>query len=182
MITYRNLSEKLEKALNEQLTKEALQAQNYLAYASWAEVNSFTGLAKFLYKHSVEERNHMFKILKYINDRGGKAVIQSIESPGKDPETVGECIERVLNHEIDNTKAINKLVSLSHEEEDWATYNFLHWFVKEQIEEESLIKQLVDRYNLMEKSKKTALDLTAFDEEMEDLGQEVAIPREQVLN
>lgn len=62
----------MEAALNKQMTREALQAQIYLSYASWAEVNSFTGIANFLYKHMHEEREHMFKILKYINDRGVK--------------------------------------------------------------------------------------------------------------
>ncbi len=135
MITYRNLSKSLEKVLNQQLTKEAHQAQTYLSYASWAEVKGFSGLSSFLYKHSEEERNHMYKFLRYINERGGDAKIEAIAAPPKNPETIKECVERVMQHEMDNTAAINKLVDAAHKEGDWATFNFLHWFVKEQIEE-----------------------------------------------
>ena len=60
----KRISDKMERALNEQMTREAHQAQIYLGYASWAEVNGYAGISDFLYKHSVEEREHMFKFLK----------------------------------------------------------------------------------------------------------------------
>ncbi|WGH75128.1 ferritin [Tenacibaculum tangerinum] len=181
MITYKNISKKMETALNEQLTTEAVQAQNYLSYASWAEVNGYQGFSKFLYKHSVEERNHMYKILRYINDRGGRAKIETIAAPAEDPKDIKACIEAVMKHEMDNTAAINKLVSLAQSEGDWASYNFLQWFVKEQIEEEALIKKLVDGYNIIEQSKKSGLDLVTFDLETGTMGQDATIPREKHL-
>src|SRR5680860_316103 len=97
----KRISDKMEKLLNTQMTREAYQAQVYLSYASWAEVNSFTGIAHFLYGHMHEEREHMFKILKYINDRGGEAKIEAIDKAPANPKNIGDCLQKILKHEID---------------------------------------------------------------------------------
>ena len=82
----KRISDKMEKLMNTQMTREAYQAQVYLSYASWAEVNSFSGVASFLYGHMHEEREHMFKFLKYLNDRGGEAKIEAIDAAPKNPK------------------------------------------------------------------------------------------------
>jgi ferritin len=65
------LSDKITTALNEQMTKEAHASQIYLSYGAWADNNGFSGISNFLFRHAAEERNHMMKILEYIN-RGAK--------------------------------------------------------------------------------------------------------------
>ena len=55
------LSEMLTTALNEQMTKEAHASQIYLAYASWADNDGYSGIANFLFRHAAEERNHMME-------------------------------------------------------------------------------------------------------------------------
>ncbi|HKK39057.1 MAG TPA: ferritin-like domain-containing protein, partial [Cryomorphaceae bacterium] len=72
------LSKKIQEALNGQVEVEASSSQFYLAMASWAETNGLNGVAKFLYTHSDEERQHMLKLVKYINERGGKAVVPKL--------------------------------------------------------------------------------------------------------
>lgn len=62
----KRISAALEKALNAQMTQEAWQAQVYLAYGAWAEENHYAGISDFLYKHAHEEREHMYKVLKFI--------------------------------------------------------------------------------------------------------------------
>jgi ferritin len=143
----KRISNKIEKVLNDQMTREAYQAQIYLSYASWAEYNSYAGVANFLYKHAHEEREHMFKLIKYINDRGGKTKIEAIKAPHSDPKDMEDCLKKVLKHEIDNSAAIDAIVNLAHEEKDWATFNFGQWFVKEQMEEEKLVNNLLDKFN-----------------------------------
>lgn len=177
----KRISDAMEKALNEQMTREAYQSQVYLAYASWAEVNSFPGIATFLYKHSTEERQHMFKFLKYINDRGGKAKIQAIKKPPTDPKNIEDCLKKTLQHEIDNSEEINKLVNLAHEEKDWATFSFTQWFVKEQIEEETLVNELLDKYTLAAKEKEGNANLYDLDKDLSSASQHATIPREEKL-
>lgn len=175
----KRISDTLEKVLNEQMTREAFQAQVYLSYASWAEVNGFPGIADFLYKHMIEEREHMFKILKYINDRGGSAVIEAIDGPPDNPKNMEDCLKKTLKHEIDNSKEIDKIVALAHKEKDWATFSFAQWFVEEQIEEETLINGIIDKYTLATEKVKGNLNLYEMDKDLANASQEATIPREE---
>lgn len=142
------LSQNMAAALNSQLTKEAHAAQIYLSYACWASSKGYEGIANFLFRHAQEERNHMMKILEYILDRGAKAIVTAIPEPGPDPVNVNDCFEKVFQSEVDNTSAIYKLVKMSLDEQDWATWNFMQWFVKEQIEEETLAMKLMDKIKI----------------------------------
>ena len=139
------LSKTIEEALNVQMTKEAHAAQIYLSYAAWADSQGCGGIANFLFRHAHEERNHMMKILEYILKRGGKAIVTAIPAPPENPKSINNCFEKVFEHEVDNTTAIYKVAKLAHTEEDWATWNFMQWFVKEQIEEETLAMELLDK-------------------------------------
>jgi ferritin len=177
----KRISDKMEKMLNTQMTREAYQAQVYLAYASWAEVNSFAGIASFLYGHMQEEREHMFKFLKYINDRGGEAIIEAIDAAPKNPKNIGECLQQILKNEIENSKEIDKIVNLAHEEKDWATFNFGQWFVQEQIEEETLINGIIDKYNLASAEVDGNNSLYEMDRDLTNASQEAEVPREEGL-
>jgi ferritin len=130
------------------MTKEAHASQIYLSYAAWSDNNGFGGIANFLFRHAAEERSHMMKILEYILNRGAKVKVTAIPAPASDPTSVNNCFEKVFEHEIDNTNSIYKVVKMALDEEDWATWNFLQWFVKEQIEEENLASSLMDKITL----------------------------------
>jgi ferritin len=164
----KRISDTMEQALNKQMMEEATQAQAYIALGSWAEVNNYRGIADFFYKHSAEERNHMFKFLAYINERGGEAKIEA-------------CIEDVWQHELENTKKIYALVDQAMAERDWATFNFLQWFVKEQIEEEALINNLRDKFALASKDKADNQNFYELDKDMASAPQEGDLPRETSL-
>jgi len=142
------LSEVLTEALNEQMTKEAHAAQIYLSFGAWADNNGYGGIANFLFRHSAEERNHMMKLFEYILKRGAKVKVTAIPAPAPDPVSVYNCLEKVFEQEVDNTKSIYKLVKMSFTEEDWATWNFMQWFVKEQTEEENLAISLMDKVKI----------------------------------
>ena len=142
------LSETLKKALNTQMTQEAYASQMYLSLASWADNQGYSGIANFLFRHAQEERNHMMKILEYILERGAMLKIEAIPAPGENPVSVQDCFEKVFEQEVDNTKGIYKIVKMSFVEEDWATWNFMQWFVKEQTEEETLAINLLDKVKI----------------------------------
>src|ERR1700712_3665240 len=139
------LSQTLCAALNAQMTNEAHNAQIYLAYASWASDKGYGGIANFLFRHANEERNHMMKFLEYILKRGAKVVVTAIPAPGPDPLSVNDCFEKVFQSEVENTTKIYGIVDLSMAERDWATWNFMQWFVKEQTEEETLALDLLSK-------------------------------------
>lgn len=139
------LSQTLARALNQQMTNEAQNAQIYLSYASWATSEGYDGIANFLFRHANEERNHMMKILEYILKRGAKVIVSAIPSPGPDPASVNDCFEKVFKSEVENTASIYDIVNMSMAEKDWATWNFMQWFVKEQTEEETLALDLLSK-------------------------------------
>lgn len=177
----KRISDQMEQLLNKQMTREAYQAQVYLSYGAWAEENSFPGIATFLYGHMQEEREHMFKILKYIIDRGGNVIIEAIKAAPVHPKDIGECLNNILNHEIQNSDEINKIVKLAHEESDWATFNFGQWFVKEQIEEETLINSVIDKYNLASTKIEGNHNLYDLDKDLGTAPQEATTPREETI-
>ena len=142
------LSKTLQASLNAHMTKEAHASQIYLSYASWASSAGYGGIANFLFRHAQEERNHMMKFLEYILERGAKVTIEAIPAPPDEPANVQDCFEKVFAQEIDNTKWIYKIVKQSFDEEDWATWHFMQWFVKEQTEEETLAMGLLDKIKI----------------------------------
>ncbi len=75
------MNTRVEKALNDQIQKECSSSQFYLSMASWAENNGLNGTSKFMYQHADEERFHMLKLIKFVNERGGVALIPGIGQP-----------------------------------------------------------------------------------------------------
>ena len=74
------LSKNIEIALNKQIRIEAESSQIYLSMACWAEVSGLEGIAQFMFAQSDEERLHMLKLIKYVNERGGHAQITDLLS------------------------------------------------------------------------------------------------------
>ncbi|NNJ89630.1 MAG: ferritin [Eudoraea sp.] len=143
------LTKKMENALNGQVRVEAESSQVYLSMASWAEVKGLEGISLFMYRHSDEERMHMLKLIKYINERGGHAQITALQAPKKAFTSFQKMFQQLYDHEIEVSKCINELVHVSLEEKDYATHNFLQWYVAEQIEEEALARTILDKINLI---------------------------------
>lgn len=147
------ISSKIEAALNRQIDLEGFSSMYYLAMGSWAEVKGYKGVALFLYHHSDEERMHMLKLFRYINDRGGHAIVPPFAAPQKDFKNIREIFDIVHSHEIKVSNEINALVELCIQEKDYTTHNFLQWYVTEQIEEESLAREIIDKLNLIGEDK-----------------------------
>lgn len=143
------ISSKIENALNRQIDLEGYASMYYLAMASWCQAKGYNGVAAFLYHHSDEERTHMLKLFHYINDRGGHGIVPAFSAPQKDFSGIQEIFDIVLSHEIKVSNEINALVELCIQEKDYTTHNFLQWYVAEQIEEESLARNILDKLKLI---------------------------------
>jgi ferritin len=160
------ISSKIEAALNRQIDLEGYASMYYLSMASWCEVKGFNGIASFLYHHSDEERMHMLKLFRYINDRGGHAIVPGLQSPPKDYESIRAIFDTVLSHEVKVSNEINALVALCIDEKDYTTHNFLQWYVAEQIEEETLARNVLDKLNLIGDDKG---GMYLFDRDLENM-------------
>lgn len=138
------ISEKINKALNEQITNEFIASQIYLAMACMFDGKSLKLLAKDFRRQTEEEREHALKIMDYVLEQGGEVEIAALPAAPADYATVQAALEAALEHEKMVTEQINKLCDLAAAEHDRATRQFLGWFVAEQVEEVSSMQHLVD--------------------------------------
>ena len=157
------MNTQIEAALNDQISKEASSSQYYLAMASWAETNGLSGTAFFMYGHADEERFHMLKLVKFVNERGGRAIIPAIAQPPSDFDSVQRMFELLLAHELTVTASINNVVDICLQEKDYTTHNFMQWYVSEQMEEEALARSILDKLSLIGNEKG---GMYLFDREM----------------
>ncbi|MBK6341733.1 MAG: ferritin [Flavobacteriales bacterium] len=158
------LSKKIESALNGQVAIEA-SSNKPLAMASWAENQGLQGTAAFLYRHSDEERLHMLKLIKFINERGGCAVVPALKQPSTKYKGITDVFQALLDHETIVTNEIDGVV-ICLKEKDHTTHNFMQWYVGEQIEEEALARTLIDKLNLIGNDKG---GLYLFDRDLEGM-------------
>ncbi len=138
------LSKNLLDEMNNQIMHELYSAYLYLAMSAHFDEANWGGFAGWMGKQAAEEQEHAMKFFEYIHDRGGKVVLQTIEKP---PASFGshlEVFEEVLKHEQKVTARINLLYSIAVKDSDYASQQFLDWFVKEQVEEEKNATQIVE--------------------------------------
>lgn len=146
------LKPKIEKILNEQIQKEGYSSFLYLAMASWAEHKGMPGIAQWLYAQAEEEKMHMLKFVEYINERGGRAIIPALDKAPENWKDIFVMFDEVLEHERYISASINDILALAVKENDFATQNWIQWFVTEQIEEESSVQTVIDKLNLVGKN------------------------------
>ena len=145
----RSLTKETEVLLNKQIVMEGESAAAYLSMASWCETKGYETSANFLYKHSDEERMHMLKLFRYVNAAGGHALQPEFSKIKHTFKSLREVFETVLEHELEVTKSINHIVDHCFQIKDFATFNFLQWYVMEQREEETLARRAVELFDLI---------------------------------
>lgn len=144
------LPKSIQEGLNNQIKLEAASSQAYLAMAVWSEIQpGLDGVADFFYAQSDEERVHMLKLVRFVNERGGFAEIPALEQPMVTFPSLKKMFEEFLKHELQVSASINDLVDLALKERDYATHNFLQWYVSEQIEEEKTARVLNDKLEMI---------------------------------
>ncbi len=163
------LKKKIEDICNRQIEREGYSSNLYIAMASWAETNGYSGVAAWMYSQSDEERIHMLKFIKYVNERGGKALMPAFKKPAVEYKDVEEVFKEVLKHEEFVTASINEIVSLTLDEKDFNTHSFLQWFVMEQIEEEASVRIVLDKVRLVGQN-----NMYEFDRDIASLRKPVA--------
>ncbi|MCC5935898.1 MAG: ferritin [Lunatimonas sp.] len=145
----RSLLVDTEKKLNKQVEMEGRSSAYYLSMASWCEMMGFANSAKFLYDHADEERQHMLKLFKYINDAGGHAIQPEITGIRHNFNSLREIFELILEHEIEVTKSINTIVDHCFMVKDFATFSFMQWYVTEQREEETVARRALELFDII---------------------------------
>lgn len=147
------LKENMVKILNEQIKKEFEAAFLYLSMSANFSQQSLSGFAHWMRKQALEEQKHAFKIYDYLLGQGAKVELLALEKPPHEWASPLITFRAVYGHEKGITIAINRIMALAKQEQDYATENFLQWFVKEQIEEEASAAEIVAKLEMAGESK-----------------------------
>ena len=142
------ISEKMNKAINEQINKELYSAYLYVGMAAYAASLSLNGVANWFKVQTREEVEHATKFMNYITEQGGRVVLKAIDTPDQKFTSVAGLFEKTLAHEKVVTASINGLVALAKKEGDTATEIFLQWYVTEQVEEEANPTEILQKLEI----------------------------------
>ena len=164
------ISEATIKLLNKQLNEEHYSANLYFNMAGWCSKQGLNGCAVFLNNHAAEEHTHLEKFSDFIKKAGGQPIISAMKEPEYDFKSVEEVFDKVVKHERYITALIKKLVDKSMDDKDYITLNFLDWFVNEQLEEENLFNDIMDKIKILGDLK--GRNLYEFDKFMDNLDKE----------
>src|SRR5512139_3890255 len=129
------LSNKVQAAFNTQVGQEFSNSIAYIAIANYFKSENLVGLAKIFYKQAAEEHEHAMKFTDFLLDTGCAVKIPAITAPQNEFASAEAAAQLALDAEIRTTNQINDLLTLAIAEKDYATQNFLQWFVNEQVEE-----------------------------------------------
>ena len=150
----------IQKAINRQIKNELQAHYNYLGMSAHFERTPYRGFAKWMRAQSGEEYGHAMKLYDYLRERNATIKLEPIEAPqasyGSRPI---ELFEIVLAQEQSVTQQINDLYELALNEKDYATLQFLTWFLQEQVEEENTVSDIIDRLRLADDNTASLLRL-----------------------
>jgi len=147
------INKNVQDAINEQIKNELYSAYLYLAMSAHFEAANFSGFARWTRMQADEEMEHAMKLFDYLNERGGRVILQAIDQP---PIEYGEPLEifkMILAHEQKVTGLIHQLYETASKENDYATQVMLHWFIDEQVEEEDSAGAIVDQLKMIDENK-----------------------------
>jgi len=153
------LSAKLTEALSKQVNAEYFSAYLYLSMSAAADGMGFKGAANWLFAQFQEEMAHGTNMFEYILERGAMPAIEAIDKPQTEFASLHEIFEMVLAHEQFVTSRINDIATLAMQEHDHACYQFMLWYVNEQVEEEASATDVLDKLKLIGDNKGLLLGL-----------------------
>ena len=131
------MKKEISTALNQHINVELESAYLYLSMASDCHAKDLPGCAHWLECQAKEELEHVRRLYNYLLQRGERVLLEGIPKPKQAWPSIQAIFEAALAHEKMVTQRINQLVSLAREKQDYATEQFLQWFVSEQVEEEA---------------------------------------------
>lgn len=144
-----SLSEDIENILNAQIKIEGHASSLYLAMSAWCDEQGLDNASKFFAKQSNEEREHMLKLFNYVSNRGGRPISPEITGIPVDFESFRRVFEQTLEQEIFVTEQFNNIADRCVKAKDYVTFNFLQWFLEEQVEEEYVARRILELFDVI---------------------------------
>lgn len=137
------ISQKMNDQINAQIGREFGASLQYIAIASHFDAENLPRLAAHFYRQAEEEREHAMKFVHYVADAGGRVALPAVPAAKSTFASAEEAVKLSLDWEEGVTRQIHALVNLATQESDHTTFNFLQWFVEEQLEEVYSMEELL---------------------------------------
>ena len=129
--------------LNEQIAHEYAAHQQYVACAVYYDADTLPQLARFFYAQALEERDHAMMMVQYLLDTEAPVRIPGVAAPETGFADVVAPITLALAQEKRVSEQITRLAAAARQESDYATEQFMQWFIKEQVEEVATMSDLL---------------------------------------
>lgn len=139
----RVLERRFVTLLNQQIGHELAAHNQYIACAVHYDGLTMPQMASFFYRQAAEERDHAMMMVAYLLDIGERVVIPAVAAPVASFDGLVAPVELALSQEQRVTEQINGLLRAAREEDDYASEQFLQWFIKEQVEEVATMSALL---------------------------------------
>lgn len=139
------ISEKLQNAINVQITAEMWSSNLYLSMSFYLKVQGYDGMAEWMKKQSQEELQHAYELADYVVKRGGTPKVDKVDVVPQEWENVQDVFDGVYKHECHVSKLIDDLVNVAAEDKDKASQDFLWNYVREQVEEEATALSIAEK-------------------------------------
>lgn len=139
----------LQQAFNDQIALELSSSYAYLQMAAWFDARDLVGFASWMRSQWSEESAHATKFIDFVLDRDGEVVLQALSAPQSDFASPLDVLQHALTHEQRVTAAIGSLYALAQARQDYSSLPLLGWFLNEQVEEESSVRQIVGELRLI---------------------------------
>ena len=147
------LNKKVEALINEQIQKELYSSYLYLEMSNYYEAKGLKGFGHYFLVQAQEERDHAMYFREYLLHRNARVISLKIDAPFGEYKDFREPLVLQIKHEQEVTKSIENILEVTIKEKDYGTQEFLQWFIKEQVEEESSAENLLDDYDFMKDDK-----------------------------
>ena len=155
------LTKELQQKINEQINLEFVSAYLYLGLAAACEELNYRGAARWMRLQAEEEKGHAMRLFDYLIDRAAKVTLMDVPAPKVEPKSLLEVFQLSLKHEQSVTASIDRLYGLAFEQKSFSTAHELSWFLKEQIEEEKNVRDIVRTIEMLGDDVAALLDLDA---------------------
>ena len=143
------ISAGVQDAINNQIKHEFYAAYTYLSMSAYFEAVNLPGFATWMRGQAQEEITHGMKLFDFVNDRGGRVILQAVDAPPTDFKSPLDVFEHALKHEQKVTGMINALYETAAGANDFAAQVALQWFITEQVEEEKTADLIVEQLKMI---------------------------------
>jgi|TARA_R100000501_G_scaffold18042_1_gene35806 ferritin len=160
------IPKKTEEALNKQIQNEFYAAYLYLSMSIYCDKIGFKGIASWLSVQSAEEISHANKLIQYMQDRFSNINLKQIWEPPAHFGSLLDLFNKAFDHEHKNTESFQIILGIALSESDFATAAFLQWYILEQVEEERIVGDVLDKLKIWGVEDKDKPALLLLDQEL----------------